>query len=101
MSSMGGVCFWHEWFLLFPGSPGLLNAWLSVVSGASSPLPRGDHLHTACHHMLVLAPTWTHLNEGWRGPEVTGVVQPIVKCLRGTDFLCQHLPMICCLEYMT
>lgn len=68
MASVGGVCFWHEWLLLFPGSWGLLTAWLNVVPGESSPLPPGNHLHIACHHLLVLAPTWTHLTEAWRGP---------------------------------
>lgn len=88
-SGMNGSCC----SLVAPGS----TAWLSVVQVSGNV---SSHLHTACHYLLVLTSTWTHLTEVWRGAQVTGRVQP-VKCLRYPYSLGQALPVTCSLEYMT
>lgn len=93
MASVGGV------------SSGMNGSCCSPVAPSSHCLAEhgsgewdvSPHLHTACHYLLVLTPTWTHLTEGWRGAQVTGVVQP-VKCLRYTYSLGQALPVTCSLE---
>ena len=92
MVSVGRVCFWHEQ-LLFLGSSWLLTAqWGAVPSErALCPLEPQPQLHKPRHHLLANGPTRTHLTVGWKGPRVTGVVQPVLNCLLCTGSLSQDL----------
>ena len=76
--------------LVAPGSslPGGLQFQVREPPAPWEPQPQ---LHKAHHHLLAKAPTRTHLTEGWKGPRVTGVVQPVLNCLLCTGSPSQDL----------